>query len=469
MDLDQINKTIDLIAYLISNTIWGQNTSSKNMLKLVYNECRELGMSLSNTDVENTIEEIADVNMMLAYFCCKLPGYKSDDVKDLFRNSAINGKRLSNNGVGTKNFYRMILINYGNLIHVFEESAGRDTQELYKEVGGIVASAITLACTVCPNDLNVISTIFEAISIKLKSRYPAFFRDLTEAPIFSEEKSWKIAKKREKDKPYIYCSNPKCTYCGKLYSGNIQIISEKATCQSCGTDVNQTSILLPQYSSEVRRIILEDFEKNLRNYCAGDRLVANLYVYRNPNNCIAIFSDLIYHHITLTEFVRFFSVKCAVKICQVKNFLRICFYGTYSFDVTTPQKLSRANAMRGYINNYSAELISLLIELDIGRKDAKKILYPTLSYLANKYPTKCCWNFSNENLYIDVKGKHTFFSILLIMNEIIQSKRIATNVIFQNANKNLSTKALEALISYFFIDDMNAFKRISFESGDSHD
>lgn len=448
MKSDIIDRTIEQIAYLVESTVWGKTNSSKKMLQLVYEECRELGASLSNIDIENQLEEAADVNMMLIYFCCK-QNWQLKDIKILFHDASHHQKTKQK----AFDLYQMVLIYYGQLADAYEE--GDERSEIYSLVGKISSLVLSIA-SIVGSDIDV---VFDLILKKLRRRYPLFFgRQKCLSDL--EEDYWTSGKDAEKDRPYLFCTNSSCTCYGKLHADNIWASAKRIACVSCGS--GELSILLPQYNSKARRAAIEQFQKSLVCYQNGDSLIVNLYVFHCIEDVINIFTDFVCNRVILEEFVQYFSRKCAIEADVITGFLRSCFYQTFLFDHTDRKQRIRVDALRNYISNYPACFVRLILGLGVERGIAYQILLPAINYLSDRkqYNLDCCWKNSESAVFVDLRKKHSIFHVFLLIRKAGGANRC---LVLENIERDVQIEKYKSTIEYFFLNDRSGIRGIIYE------
>lgn len=469
-DMDSVISLIDMIEYLVSETSWGQNTTCKKMLQLVYIECRELGTGLSNSDIGNILEEISDVNMMLAYFCCKLPHADNDQIKKLFLESVSHVDRVliakKHMSYDTKELYRKLLLRYFYLTDIYE-----DKRSSIAEVYGAVKemSSITLLLAQINNNrLDTADIVFNAIKDKLYRRYALYFnkKSINDLDV-SEEYVWTNVKRLEKDVPYIYCNNRNCAHYGKLGGTQIKVKGNKMICMKCGNTINEGSKLLPKSNSKKRRDIYEEFEKNLVYYSKGDEIIVHLYVFNRVSDCIDIFTDLICNNLPLEEFILYFSHKCNISREVIKNFLHGCFYQTFAFIDIDKKQMDRANAIQHCINQNPSGFIEFLVDLGLMNNEIEKILYTSTSFLGKRYSSmEGCLEFCDTGIQINLQKKSfAFFRVLTIICEIVLKEKVS-EIKFINISNHLNFSKYEKLINYFIANEKYDIKRITYEKNE---
>lgn len=447
MENNLIDETIDLISFLIANTSWGQRTSSEEMLKLLYEECRELESSLNSADLRNIVEEAADVNMMLAYFFCKLPESNLYDIKCLFKDASNNKDYLYES---ERELYRNLLINYKRLTDLFEGTY--KISDLNKYAGLMISCTYLMTSKISQlsNNTSFIDMIFSAVIEKLQRRYPGYFKQtLGSTNINSEEQNWTFGKKNEKNMLYSYCDNPCCEFFKKIGKKNLEIADNHLRCKICGKNISLNSLLLPEHTFKERRTILETLESYFIKFGQGDQLAPSLYAYYDIDDYIVIISYLLSGEISPSEFTGFFSSKCLISTEIIRDFLRICFYNAFSLEFPSKKPTECAKKIQTYIYNFPNELIDLLIYLRI---DGDILLNP-LERFSNKYSINSCWKFdSNQTWEIDLKGKKSIFTILLIIKRLVTSEQV-TKIILRNISNCVCICKFKQIIDYIFINN----------------
>lgn len=465
MKSNSVSESIDIITYLIDNSSWGKNTTCKTMLQLVYDECRELEMSLSNSDINNIIEETSDVNMMLVYFCYKLPDGRNSQIKKLFLDSVVHANhwadQIKKTNCNTEELYRMVLSNYIYLTNVFED-ADSAISNIYSAVKKIVIPSLVLVRVKNNNNPATIDMVFKTISNKLRRRYAVYFKESGETVVSaSEDEVWKNEKALEKDFPFLYCNYDGCRCRGKLGGYNIQVKGKVIFCKSCGNVIERNSIVLPQNNSKQRRKTLEEFERNLVNFDNGDTIIVDLYVFNNVEDCIDIFSDLICNSLSLTEFISYFSKKCIVSEGSVERFLCKSFYRTFAFDKDTDGKQrQRAEALRHYIKQNPTEFINLIELLKLSRNELELILYSAMNYF-RKYYHGYYWEKEGSKIRIDFQKKiRSIFHVLMTLYEIVVSEKNVLEIELINLGNSLLIPNYKNLLNYIFVKGKYGIQRI---------
>lgn len=459
-----VEKTIELIASLVNETTWGKITTGREMLKQVYDECCELGIGISNIDKENIMEEISDINMMLIYFCCKLPSANLDTIKNLFWEAIMFSRdHKKNESYIIKNIYRKMVHQHYNHLRELYEDVDRTELEIYDEVKAMVVCSLLLAYMLSNGTARTIDEIFLAITDKLKKRYGLYFESNKES-IDVEEDWWKKQKKIEKEMPYVFCQNAKCeNYC-RLGGKGLIHIQNKLFCKQCGKKIDRRSILMRNRDSQDRREAFEIICDNLVAYYKGDQMIIALYVFNRVNDCLEIFDDLLVNNFPLEALIVYFSNKNTVPQKTVKKFLCKCFYDTFAFNKEDKRKYLRAKSFRFYVIERPKELLRIGKSLGLSKAEMQKILFIILEFLKKNYCLSQEWEYTDEEIWIDLMDKkHNIIWILLEIHEIIMRKKNISIIHIINSKRFINSTGYQELIDYFFVKNEFNIKRIVFE------
>lgn len=447
MENNLIDTAIELISFLIANTSWGKKTSCEEMLKLLYEECRELELSLNSADFSSIVEEASDVNMMLAYFFCKLPESNLHDIKSLFKDVANNKNYVSRSN---RELYRDLLINYSRLTDLFEGTYKVSALNKCAETIILCTFSLVNNNSRLSNNTPSIDMIFSAVIEKLRRRYPSYFKHTsTSINTNLEEQNWIFGKKIEKDMLYSYCDNPCCEFFKKIGKKNLEIADGHLRCIICRKNISLNSLLLPEQTFKDRRAILENLESHLIRFGQGDLLTPSLYAYYNVDDYIVIISYLLSGNISPSEFTRFFSNKCFVPSETIRDFLRICFCYAFSPEYPNKKPIGCAKKILTYIYNFPETLIDLLKYLRI----EGDILLCPLERFSSKYSVSSSWQTdSNQTWEIDLKGKKSIITILLTINNLVASEQV-TKIVLKNISNCVCICKFKQIIDYIFINN----------------
>lgn len=470
MSSNPIETAVDVIEYLVKETDWGRKTTSREMLCLVYGECRELGEGLLKMDAGNVIEEVADINMMLVYFCCKLPNPDVNAIRQLLEEAAACADRQREEnacrGCGIQEEYHEILMDYSSLIHLYEAGSGR-ISELRDMIFSIAVSSLRLAVIKNNGKRNTVKKVFETISEKLHVRYAPYF-DKQGAAFVSDEAVWTAGKNREKDMPYFYCGNRECEEYGRF--GKLHAVRDgrKMRCRSCGREIDRSSLFLPDRDSRSRRNLFEELEKGLLSYGKGDTMMIALYTLHHVKDCIDIFSELILNGFPLNAFVGYFSDSCRIPSEITKSFLGKCFYRTFTCGDTDGKQAERAKAVRRFMNRNPAGFLKLAEDFGLSKAEILEMISTASDVLRGSCPVCNTWYQSSNEIIINLYGKrHSFFQILLILQERMASEKQAAVIRITGTGQNRKWLDYQNILNDLFADEENGIQEIRIDNGNN--
>lgn len=449
-----ITKAVEIIKYLIFNTSWGKRTSSKEMLILISNECKELEFGIVINDIKNVMEEVSDINMMLMYFCFKLQSKSFENIKKLFEEAATEVERISISDLNAKDVYKSMYSGYKQLINKFEIEQD-NFKEMYEIVKIISRDSLSIACIMSNKcKAEVINMVFNLIISKLKRRYAPHFKEQVNKNdiTFLEEENWNFGKELEKDIPFMYCNNSLCKHYKKVGISNVQFNNDRVICVTCNSIVDREYILLSHLTSKKRRNILEELDNSILKYSKGDDFKPYLYIYNNADDYLDVLIFLVDNIYPLDEFLLFLTKRNNVLLQVVKEFISKCTYNIFIDANKVIKGKKREITIRHCINENLSYFLDVLTANGLGRNMIKNLIFYSVDCLYSKKDVNIPV-IDGKKITINLSSRHTVFTVIKEIKNVLDDINESIEYIcIQNVRQDVKISLNNIIEEYILLN-----------------